>query len=104
MNKEKESTGLVIESNNSPETEDSLSPQIQEVLDSIDELVKAKRMQQRSNGKDIADEGITHKERADIIKMYCKLEKIREKRKGRFLMEYDNGLETVVQEFRNFAV
>ena len=82
MDKEKESVGLVIESDNSRKTEGSLSPQIQEVLDSIDKLVKAKRMQQRGDDINIADEDITHKERADIIKMYCKLEEIRKKTQG----------------------
>lgn len=72
----------------------------EDVLESVDALVRAKRMHKRG------DKGgeITNQDRVEIIEMYRQLEEIREKRKGRFLMEYDNGLETVVQEFRKFPV
>ncbi|MEM8502380.1 MAG: hypothetical protein AAF716_04430 [Cyanobacteria bacterium P01_D01_bin.1] len=97
MDNQEKSIHLAPARDDSPEAQDASN---EDVLESVDALVRAKRMQKRG------DEGgdITNQERVELIDMYCKLEEIREKRKGRFLMEYDNGLETVVQEFRKFAV
>lgn len=66
-----------------------------EVLDVLDDIIREKRRQDKED----VNADITDDERKRLLRRYHQLERIKNERQGKFLMEYRNGLETLVQEF-----
>lgn len=67
---------------------------IRSILKDIDAIIRIKRQQRKTN----VEADITDAERQDVVARYKQLEEIKENRKGRFLLEYDKGLRTLVEE------
>ncbi|MBE9064783.1 hypothetical protein [cf. Phormidesmis sp. LEGE 11477] len=77
-----------------------------EGLEELQEIMKQLILEQRLNRQEVPDKDAaadpppTTKDMTEVAKKYLTLEKLKGKRKnGRFLMEFEEGLETLVQEF-----
>jgi hypothetical protein len=84
--------------------EDVTSEELKELHEAMKQLI----LQQRSNRQNKLDQDPTTqdmkdpttREMTDVAKKYLTLEKLKGQRtNGRFLMEFEDGLETLVQEF-----
>ena len=64
---------------------------IEHILDSI---VLLKRKQQK---RDIKAK-VSPEERIEVLKTYQQLEELKNSRKGKFLLEYQKGLRTILEE------
>ncbi|MGB3300101.1 MAG: hypothetical protein WBA76_17700 [Phormidesmis sp.] len=67
---------------------------VRSILKDIDAIIRIKRQQRKTD----VEADITDAERQDVVARYKQLEEIKENRKGRFLLEYDRGLRTLVEE------
>lgn len=67
---------------------------VHSILKDIDAIIRIKRQQRKTD----VEADITDAERQDVVARYKQLEEIKKARKGRFLLEYDEGLRTLLEE------
>ncbi len=66
----------------------------------LQEIMKQLIIVQRRNRKEESERTPTTQDMKEVAKKYLELEKLKESRiNGRFLIEFEHGLDTLVQEF-----